>query len=162
MKSNPTQQANSMESKAPRTIKIEQIKQIYDYTKYHISFYFALLTASGGLARFATNITPRERSALLIITSILLVAGMAGALVASRIVYGPWGKRFFLIEQSWFWKKRWKWPTRWPKWWPLKWSKNCNYWWSIADVCLILEHYGFWLALFIALFTFVFVTPKPS
>src|SRR5688572_14248806 len=92
----------------PRTIKIEQIKQIYDYTKYHIGFYFALLTASGGLAAFGKEITAHQRSLLQLITLILLVAGIAGALVASRIVYGPWGTKFFLIDKSWFWKKRWK------------------------------------------------------
>ena len=132
----------------PRTIKIEQIKHIYDYTKYHIGFYFALLTALGGFAKFG-NVSAYERSLLTKITFVLLVAGIAGALVASRIVYGPWGTKYFLIDKSWFWKKRWNWPKRW------KW------WWSIGDLCLMVEHYGFWLALSIAIIGFAFVTPTP-
>ena len=128
----------------PLTIKIEQIKQIYDYTKYHIGFYFVLLAALGGFTRFGHDVPPDERCLLRTITFVLLVAGIAGALVASRIVYGPWGTKYFLIEKSWFWKKRVNWPKKW------KW------WWSIADVCLIVEHYGFWIALSIAIIGFGF------
>src|SRR5690349_13328789 len=98
------------ERSRPRTIKIDQIKHIYDYTKYHIGFYFALLAALGGFARFGRGVSPDERLLLIRITLVLLVAGVAGALVASRIVYGPWGTKFFLIEKSWFWKKRVNWP----------------------------------------------------
>ena len=132
-----------------RTIKIEQIKQIYDYTKYHIGFYFVLLAALGGFAKFGQGVSPHERVLLRTIMFVLLVAGIAGALVASRIVYGPWGTKFFLIRKSWFWKKR-NWPKRW------KW------WWSVADICLTVEHYGFWIALLIAIIGFGFTGPAPA
>ncbi len=133
----------------PRTIKIEQIKQIYDYTKYHIGFYFVLLAALGGFTKFGKDSSPDEKLLFRTITFILLVAGIAGALVASRIVYGPWGTKFFLTDKSWFWKKR-NWPKRW------------RWWWSVADLCLIVEHYGFWIALLIAIIGFGFTGPDQS
>ena len=130
----------------PRSMKIEQVKQIYDYTKFHISFYFPLLAALGGFAKYGSDLSSHQRRLLLTLTFVLLFAGVAGALVASRIVYGPWGKRAFLIKESWFWRKRVNWPKSW------------NWWWSIADLCLIVEHYGFWLALAIAIADFAFWT----
>jgi hypothetical protein len=74
---------------------------------------------------------------------VLLIGGVAGALVASRIVYGPWGTDAFDIEDSEFWKKR---PSS---------KANSSFFWSWADVALIIEHYAFWLALCIALLTFI-------
>jgi hypothetical protein len=70
--------------------RFEQIKQIYDYTKYHIGSYFTLLTGLIAVATFGNGvgIGERQRTLILIITLVLLVAGIAGALVASRIVYG--------------------------------------------------------------------------
>src|SRR5205085_12169426 len=103
---------SEQESRPPRTIKIEQIKQIYDYTKYHIGFYSTLLSGLIALATFGkgTGVGARYRPFILVIIIVLLIAGIAGALVASRIVYGPWGSKYFLIEKSWFWKKRLNWP----------------------------------------------------
>jgi hypothetical protein len=137
-------------------MKIEQIKQIYDYTKYHIGFYSTLISVLTALITFSygnnvvgeNNAGERYRPLIFVIITVLLIAGVAGALVASRIVYGPWGTKYFLIDHSWFWKKRWHWPKRW------------NWWWSWADLCLIIEHYGFWLALLIAIVGVLYVNRR--
>jgi hypothetical protein len=128
----------------PLSMEIEHIKQIYDYTKFHIGLYFTFLAGLIAFVNFGRgeHFGEQHRGALLAIIFILLVGGVAGALVASRIVYGPWQKDSFAIERSKFWRKR-----------PLK-KRDSRFYWSWADVSLIIEHYAFWLALSIAIVTF--------
>ena len=132
--------------KTPRPLKmeIEHIKQIYDYTKFHIGLYFTFLAGLIAFVNFGRgeHFAEQHRAVLLEIIFTLLIGGVAGGLVASRIVYGPWQKDSFVIENSRFWKKR---PSQKP---------YSKFYWSWADVSLVIEHYSFWLALFIAIVTF--------
>jgi hypothetical protein len=130
----------------PVTMEIEQVKQIYDYTKFHIGLYFTLLTGLVALVTLSKKQNfEQSGKVLLAIILLLLVGGVAGALVASRIVYGPWTKECFDLQASGFWRKWEKQLTR-------------NSWWSWADVCLVIEHYAFWIALFVAIITFALPT----
>ena len=128
----------------PLKMEIEHIKQIYDYTKFHIGLYFTFLAGLIAFVNFGRgeNAGDQHRTALVVIIYVLLVGGVAGALVASRIVYGPWQEGSFVIENSWFWKKR---PSRWA---------NSKFYCSCADLSLVIEHYAFWVALSIAIWTF--------
>jgi hypothetical protein len=96
------------ELQRPVKMELEQIKQIYDYTKFHIGLYFTLLTGLIAFVNFGRgeHVGERHQPVLLVIIFVLLVGGIAGALVASRIVYGPWTKECFDIGASEFWKKR--------------------------------------------------------
>src|SRR5690349_13196849 len=139
MKESPMspQETTAAEKARPKNMEIEHIKQIYDYTKFHIGLYFTFLA---GLIAFSNlgwgeHFGARHSTALRGIVFALLVGGVAGALVASRIVYGPWQKESFSIEDSWFWKKR---PSQ---------KDYSDFYWSWADVSLIIEHWSFWLAL---------------
>jgi|RhiMethySRZTD1v2_1073278.scaffolds.fasta_scaffold3001602_2 hypothetical protein len=124
-----------------QTIDTEKIKHIYDYTKFHIGMYSTLLTGLIALANYTSNrdFGKQYGQILFAIIIILLIGGIAGALAASRIVYGPWSNGSFQITRSEFWKKR---RTR-------KGKK-----WSWADVCLTIEHYSFWIAVAISVITF--------
>jgi hypothetical protein len=125
-------------------MEIEHIKHIYDYTKFHIGLYFTFLAGLIAFVNFGQgeHFGEQHRTALLVIIFTLLIGGVAGALVASRIVYGPWQKESFVLENSVFWKKR---PSR---------KSYSTFYWSWADVSLIIEHYAFWVTLFIAIVTF--------
>lgn len=125
----------------PVTMGIEQIKQIYDYTKFHIGLYFTFLAGLVAFVNFGRgeHFGEIHRTALVLIVTVLLVGGVAGALVASRIVYGTWEKELFVLEKSKFWKKR----------------TLGKHYWSCADVSLWIEHYAFWAALAIAVWTFI-------
>lgn len=134
----------------PKTIEIEQIKQIYDYTKFHIGMYSTLLTLLIALHTYTEgdkNIGQQYRWVILPLILILLIGGIAGAIAASRIVYGPWKDELFTIEKSWFWKKR---PFISRK---LNWDWNWTRWFSVAGICLTIEHYAFWAALIFAIVT---------
>src|SRR5438309_1751623 len=104
----PTDEMANSEAGRPREMEIEQIKQIYDYTKFHIGLYFTFLAGLVAFKNFGRgeNFGERHRTVLFLIIIVLLIGGVAGALVASRIVYGPWRKECFDIEASQFWKKR--------------------------------------------------------
>jgi hypothetical protein len=141
-----TEIEHNLDKPRPEKMAIEQVKQIYDYTKFHIGLYSTLLT---GLVALVTVIRrqgfgEQYRTVLFIIIIVLLIGGIAGALAASRIVYGPWEEKYFVIEDSRFWEKRWLWPKQF----------RCKSWWSWADVSLMVEHYAFWLALLIAIVRF--------
>src|SRR6266480_691270 len=129
----------------PEKIETEQIKHIYDYTKFHIGLYSTLLTGLIALTGFVKgkDFGQRYGRVLFVIIVVLLVGGIAGALAASRIVYGPWQDGSFCIKDSRFWKKRWFRPEKY----------GGPSWWSWADISLVLEHYAFWVALFIAIIT---------
>src|SRR5262245_31590235 len=98
----------SGEKPRPLQMEIDHIKQIYDYTKFHIGLYFSFLAGLIALVNFGQDkgLGQQHPRALRGIVFTLLVGGVAGALVASRIVYGPWQKESFFIEHSRFWKKR--------------------------------------------------------
>src|SRR5882762_9190970 len=119
-----TEVTTPVQKPRPEKMEIEQIKQIYDYTKFHIGLYFTLLTGLVALVTLSKGESfAQHRGVLLSIIILLLIGAVAGALAASRIVYGPWTKECFDIEASRFWKKGSN---------PFVWHS----WWSWADVCL--------------------------
>jgi hypothetical protein len=133
-----TEARTEIEKPRPLTMEIDQVKQIYDYTKFHIGLYSTLLTGLVAVVTFSKgkDFGQDFRKVILVIIIRLLIGGIAGALAASRIVYGPWQEHQFAIEESRFWKKRWMWPRK------SKWKS----WWGWADISLAIEHYAFWLA----------------
>jgi hypothetical protein len=83
----------------------DQLKQLFDYTKFHIGLYTTLITAI--IAVFANDTLKRTYESYLpyikVVIICFLVAGAAGGLVASSIPFfkdfatfsqarlGPWG-----------------------------------------------------------------------
>jgi hypothetical protein len=103
----PMEARTETEKPRPLTMEIDQVKQIYDYTKFHIGLYSTLLTGLVAVVTFAKgkDFALGFRWVLFVIIILLLIGGIAGALAASRIVYGPWHEHQFAIEESRFWKK---------------------------------------------------------
>jgi hypothetical protein len=107
----------------------DQLKQLFDYTKFHIGLYTTLLAAIIGV--FANDTLKRSYSnyvPFMIGTVIcFLVAGAAGGLVASSI---PFYTRFSDFSQAWLGPWGWKWVQ--------------------SITCTHIEHTAFWLGIVIA------------
>ncbi|HEX8161070.1 MAG TPA: hypothetical protein VF538_04320 [Pyrinomonadaceae bacterium] len=125
----------------------EQVKTLYDYTKFHIGLYSTLITGLIALISFgfgeARDLYLSWIKAIIIV---LLIAGVFGAIVASRIVYGKWSEDTLATESSRFWKIR----------------RLGNIKWRIADIFTTVEHYAFWIAIVIAIFGFYFTSEISS
>ena len=134
-----------------QTFDTEKIKHIYDYTKFHIGMYSTLLTGLIALASYTQDKTFGQNygRVLFAIIIILLIGGIAGAIAASRIVYGPWSNGSFQTRDNEFWETKTKGK-----------GKGWEFSWTWADVCLGIEHYAFWIALVISIIAFAYLPSK--
>ncbi|HEV2860864.1 MAG TPA: hypothetical protein VGX48_07660 [Pyrinomonadaceae bacterium] len=143
------------------SLKLEQIKQIYDYTKFHVGLYATLLTGLLALVTFGFGDELNDlylfdllaaKSILYVIAVLFLVAGVSGAIVASSIVYTDWnecfgGEEVDFMDGTWKWKifkPRLSDADGWPKGGILSLSKWATF-----------EHWAFWLGIAIAVFSIV-------
>jgi hypothetical protein len=134
-----------------QTIDTEKIKHIYDYTKFHIGMYSVLLTGLVALSNYTKggDFGRSYGKIIFAIIIILLIGGIAGALAASRIVYGPWSNGSFQTGDNEFWKTQTKGE-----------GKGWEFSWTWAEVCLGIEHYAFWIALVISIIAFAYLPSK--
>jgi hypothetical protein len=122
---------------ATTNMQLEQLKTLYDYTKFHISLYGTLLAGFMGISGFAAGrLSKTSLLGLKLATFLLLIAAMSGGVVASSIVdvyqnYGVW-KQDVGLER--FWTTRLG-PFK-RQWMPAK------TWW-------LIEHTAFWVAVLI-------------
>jgi hypothetical protein len=73
--------------------QMEQLKQIYDYAKFHIGLYATVNTALVAIASFSfkdNQLLLPYRWCFFIIFLFFLLAGVGGGLVASHIAYSKW------------------------------------------------------------------------
>ena len=122
---------------ATTNMQLEQLKTLYDYTKFHITLYGTLLFGFIGVSGFADKeLSPTTQCGLKLATLLLLIAAMSGGVVASGIVdvyqnYGVWTQAAGLER---FWTTRLG-PFK-KQWLPAK------TWW-------LIEHTAFWVAVLI-------------
>jgi hypothetical protein len=102
----------------------EQVKQLYDYTKFHIGLYTGLITAVTtvlGITRTQTSQVTREIVPYLGITLLFLViAGMAGGVIGSTISLDSEaickGKKIGPLNREWFSTTTWAHVEHWAFW----------------------------------------------
>lgn|ERR1044072_354505 len=69
----------------------DQLKQVYDYAKFHIGLYATVSTALIAVISFADeSLKGRYFCCYVGVLACFLVAGVGGGLVASHIVYTEW------------------------------------------------------------------------
>ena len=121
---------------ATTNMQLEQLKTLYDYTKFHIGLYGTLLAGFMAISGFASGISRTSLLGLKLAIFLLLIAAMSGGVVASSIVdvyqnYGVWKqdadlKRFWTTHLG-----------------PFKMQlMPAKVWWCI-------EHTAFWVAVLI-------------
>jgi len=121
---------------ANTNFQLEQLKLLYDYTKFHIGLYGTLIAGFIGILTFGGTFSTPSLIALKVVVFLLLVAAMSGGMVASSVVdvyqdYKTWNTESGLEA---FWTT----PIG-----PFKWLRmKVEYWWFI-------EHTAFWIAVFI-------------
>ncbi len=72
-------------AEAPR--KLERLKLLYDYTKFHIGLYGTLLAGFIAILNFGPqSLTPETLGTLKFAVFLLLIAAMSGGVVASSIL----------------------------------------------------------------------------
>jgi hypothetical protein len=122
---------------ATTNTQLEQLKTLYDYTKFHIGLYGTLLAGFVGVSGFAAGHFSRTSLfGLKLATFLLLIAAMSGGVVASSIVdvyrnYGVWKQDVGL-------EKFWSTPLG-----PFKQG------WMTAKTWWCIEHTAFWVAVLI-------------
>jgi hypothetical protein len=135
----------------------ERLKQLMEYTKFHIGMYATLCTlliGILGLKMFETEVA-RTRCILIVVLICFVLAGMFGGLVGSSIPFYTSFDSFMeapaipaLLEG------RWATCERVPE--VLKFK------WLTGKCCTHLEHYFFWAGIVGALVTVVIVTTNPG
>src|SRR5262245_54900634 len=75
--------------------QLEQVKLLYDYTKFHIGLYGTLIAGFIAILTFGGNFSATSLTALKVVIFLLLIAPMSGGVVASSVVdvyqnYGVW------------------------------------------------------------------------
>jgi len=122
---------------ANTNFQLEQLKLLYDYTKFHIGLYGTLIAGFIGILTFGgKDFSPTSINALKVVIFLLLIAAMSGGVVASSVVdvyqnYGMW-KTETSLETFWTTEIG---PFK------LKWMK-AKFWW-------LIEHTAFWIAVLI-------------
>ncbi len=106
---------------------------------------FYLLTGLVGVATYARgrDFGQGFSKVILVIIILLLIGGIAGALAASRIVYGPWQEHLFAIEGAGSGKTA-----------VVATEIQVEVLVGVGGHFLAIEHYAFWLALLIAILAF--------
>ena len=121
---------------ANTNFQLEQLKLLYDYTKFHIGLYGTLIAGFIAILSFGKDFSTTSLTALKVVIFLLLIAAMSGGVVASSVVdvyqnYGMW-KPESSLEKFWTTSIG---PFK------LKWMK-AETWWRI-------EHTAFWIAVLI-------------
>jgi hypothetical protein len=122
--------------------ELEQLKLLFDYTKFHIGLYTTVATIFGGLVAAGDKIPFKFNTPLLLASVVCIcVAGIAGGTIASSIPgYSSYKE---------FWSK------------PIapfpfsKWMKTDNKWMR-AENWTYVEHIAFWLAVVLAVVSILF------
>ena len=118
-------------------LQLEQLKTLYDYTKFHIGLYGTLLAGFMGVSGFAAgHLSRTSLLGLKLATFLLLIAAMSGGVVASSIVdvyqnYGLWKEDAGLEK---FWTTA---------------IGPFNGKWMFAKTWWRIEHTAFWIAVLI-------------
>ena len=134
-------------------LRRERIKLVYDYTKFHVGLYATLLTAILAIftfgfgevqsaSLFVFGVEVRVAVALLAIAALFGIAGIAGAVVASSIVYDPNWYGLFDVSGTRDFDHKWT-AYRVPIW---IWAKA--------------EHWVFWLAMGVTIVGVVTAVPR--
>ena len=123
---------------ADDTLGFEQLKLLFDYTKFHITAYLTLagvfVAALNGVLGLSAN-----RSLLGVSIAFIAIAGAAGGVVASNLPYYS-DARTFAADKIGPWQLKPMTASRW----------------------MSLEHAAFWLALIAAIAAFVAAGHPPS
>jgi drug/metabolite transporter (DMT)-like permease len=110
------------------TTQIDQLKQIYDYAKFHIGLYATVSTALIAVISFVEeNVRGRYFWCYVGVLGCFLLAGVGGGLVASHIVYTDWDS-----DDAAAMLKEFKVGT----------LEVCK--WNRYKVYSLIEHYAFW------------------
>jgi len=124
---------------ADSNLKLDRLKLLYDYTKFHIGMYGTLMAVFSGIMTFGSQALSLQSLRILkIAVLLLLIAAMSGGVVASSMLdvyqnYGIW-KSDGCIDA--FWTKRIG---------PLKLElMSVKKWW-------LIEHTAFWVAVLIVI-----------
>jgi MFS family permease len=113
--------------------KIEQLKQIYDYAKFHIGLYATVSTALIAIMSFVSNeAKARYRNYFIAVLICFLMAGIGGGLVASHIAYTDWSSPAASDMFAGFTTGTFE-----------------NWHWSGYKMASVVEHYFFWLGIII-------------
>jgi len=71
---------------ANTNFQLEQLKLLYDYTKFHIGLYGTLIAGLIGILKFGGDFSTTTLIAFKVVVFLLLVAAMSGGVVASGVV----------------------------------------------------------------------------
>jgi hypothetical protein len=123
---------------------LERLKLLYDYEKFHIGLYGAMIA---GVIAILKEWPPRHPCmvwALVLAIVCLLVAAICGAILASSVIdvygnYKLWNSQTSISLNS-FWTQRIG---------PYKWG------WCKARTCWSVGHTAFWIAVFLTVGTFL-------
>jgi hypothetical protein len=119
----------------------EQLKQLMDYTKFHIGLYSTISTLLIAFVSTDTagRVSPVFMCWLLATLALLLVAGMAGGLIGSSVPDHSTYDEFMKQRLG-------------------PWSRQ----WIVARECIHLEHTAFWMAALSAACGLIVSTYKPA
>jgi hypothetical protein len=138
----------------------ERLKQLMEYTKFHIGMYTTLCTlliGILGLKMFETAVD-RTRCVLFAVLICFVLAGMFGGLVGSSIPFHTSFQRFRTTPTT----------PAWLDWVASKWNArvparfNFNFGWLTGELCTTLEHLFFWVGIVFALVAVGIVTANPG
>ena len=109
--------------------ELEQLKLLFDYTKFHIGLYTTVATIFGGLVAASDKVPFKFYPPLLLVSVVCIcVAGIAGGTIASSIPGYSGYKKFWGASIAPF---------------PFKKGMKAEYW-------TYVEHIAFWLAVALA------------
>lgn len=66
--------------------QVEQLKLVYDYAKFHIGLYAALIAGIAALLQLSPGLKPEDVACLRVAVVLILVAGLAGGMVATGVL----------------------------------------------------------------------------
>jgi hypothetical protein len=124
---------------------LERLKLLYDYEKFHIGLYGAMITGFSVILKgWSQDLAPFMIWALVLVILSLLVAAICGAILASSVIdvygnYELWNSNTSASLNS-FWTKKIG---------PYKWG------WCRAQTFWRVGHTAFWIAVFLAVGSFL-------